>query len=86
MGTSYREGDISIRSEMNLNGIVTSRPERVIVNVSMRLNMTHTGQTEAKGGSPNDWLDLIGIVHRHILSKKLVLYVYRRYTGHRYMM
>eukprot|EP00965_Chrysotila_dentata_P093293 3081788-Pleurochrysis_carterae.AAC.1 len=28
--------------------------------------MTHTGQTKAKGGSPNHWPDLIGIVHWHV--------------------
>eukprot|EP00965_Chrysotila_dentata_P161157 5321352-Pleurochrysis_carterae.AAC.1 len=38
MGTSYRIGDSSIRSEMILNGIVTSRPERAIMIVSTRLN------------------------------------------------
>ena len=31
IGTSYCEGNISIRSEMKLTGIVTSRPERVII-------------------------------------------------------
>eukprot|EP00965_Chrysotila_dentata_P233088 6199373-Pleurochrysis_carterae.AAC.1 len=38
MKTSYRVGDISIRSEMNLNGIVILRLERAIITVSMRLN------------------------------------------------
>eukprot|EP00965_Chrysotila_dentata_P140177 4633968-Pleurochrysis_carterae.AAC.1 len=36
--------------------------------------MTCTGQTEVKGGSPNYWPDLIGIVHWHILLKRLVLW------------
>eukprot|EP00965_Chrysotila_dentata_P054340 1802849-Pleurochrysis_carterae.AAC.1 len=34
--------------------------------------MTHAGQTEAKGGSPNYWPDLIGAVHWHYLAKRLV--------------
>eukprot|EP00965_Chrysotila_dentata_P243355 6205370-Pleurochrysis_carterae.AAC.2 len=39
MKTSYRIGDIqTIRSEMISNVIVTSRPERAIINVSTRLN------------------------------------------------
>eukprot|EP00965_Chrysotila_dentata_P036633 1219478-Pleurochrysis_carterae.AAC.1 len=38
MEAFYRNGDISIRSEMKLNGIVTSGPERAIINVSTRLN------------------------------------------------
>eukprot|EP00965_Chrysotila_dentata_P218919 6190840-Pleurochrysis_carterae.AAC.8 len=34
MKTSYRIGGIPVRFEMMSNGIVTSRPERAIINVS----------------------------------------------------
>eukprot|EP00965_Chrysotila_dentata_P057728 1914283-Pleurochrysis_carterae.AAC.1 len=52
MGTSYRKGDISIRSEMILYGIVISRPERVIINVSMRLNNASYWSDRGQGWEP----------------------------------
>eukprot|EP00965_Chrysotila_dentata_P258771 6213339-Pleurochrysis_carterae.AAC.2 len=37
---------------MNLNGIVTSRPERVIINVSMRLNNDSYWSDRCQGWEP----------------------------------
>eukprot|EP00965_Chrysotila_dentata_P181753 6000084-Pleurochrysis_carterae.AAC.1 len=52
MGTSYRKGDISIRSKMNLNGIVISGPEQAIINVSMRLNNDSNRLDRGQGWKP----------------------------------
>eukprot|EP00965_Chrysotila_dentata_P143647 4746513-Pleurochrysis_carterae.AAC.1 len=52
METSYRKGDISIRSEMNIHGIVTSGPERAIINVSMRSNNDSYRLDRGQGWEP----------------------------------
>eukprot|EP00965_Chrysotila_dentata_P108918 3598613-Pleurochrysis_carterae.AAC.1 len=52
MEASYRKGDISVRSEMILNGIVTSGPEQAIINVSMRLNNNSYRLDRGQGWEP----------------------------------
>eukprot|EP00965_Chrysotila_dentata_P068093 2252291-Pleurochrysis_carterae.AAC.1 len=52
METSYRKGDVSVRSEMILNNIVTSGPERAIMNVSMRLNNDSERLDRGQGWEP----------------------------------
>eukprot|EP00965_Chrysotila_dentata_P076955 2540591-Pleurochrysis_carterae.AAC.1 len=73
MDCSYGMGVSSVSSKMYSKDTLAIRPERVIENVSMRLNDDlYRSERGPKGGSPIYWPDLIGICHWHYLSKRLV--------------
>eukprot|EP00965_Chrysotila_dentata_P032040 1068423-Pleurochrysis_carterae.AAC.1 len=52
MGTFNRKGDIPIRSDMSLSGIVISRPERAFIHVSMQLNNDSYWSERGQGWEP----------------------------------
>eukprot|EP00965_Chrysotila_dentata_P248951 6208629-Pleurochrysis_carterae.AAC.1 len=62
METSHRIGEIPIRSEMISNGIVTSRPERSIINVSSQLDTDIYRVNLGQGWEPRE----VARLHRNL--------------------